>query len=135
MFDPLTVAFDDPELSRLRREAPVVRTPSGAWFLARHAEDPSGQQTAHDRGHRDATAVVSQSGQQAGAQFVQMRQVIAGHGHQSAPVVVVTHALQLRKYFLHGPVMVTRRDCRRRGAKVSARAHDQPAIGAQPEVA
>ncbi|MFI5040404.1 MAG: cytochrome P450 [Acidimicrobiales bacterium] len=36
MFDPLTLAFDDPELARLRREAPVVRTPSGAWFLARH---------------------------------------------------------------------------------------------------
>jgi cytochrome P450 len=36
MFDPATAEFDDPELARLRCEAPVVRTPAGAWFLARH---------------------------------------------------------------------------------------------------
>ena len=36
MFDPLTTAFDDPELARLRSETPVVRTPSGAWYFARY---------------------------------------------------------------------------------------------------
>jgi len=36
MFDPLTEAFDAPEHERLRRESPVVRMPSGAWYLARY---------------------------------------------------------------------------------------------------
>ena len=36
MFDPMTTAFDDPALARLRRETPVVRTPSGAWYFARY---------------------------------------------------------------------------------------------------
>ncbi len=36
MFDPLHAAFDEPEFARLRAEAPVTRTPSGAWYLARY---------------------------------------------------------------------------------------------------
>ncbi len=36
MFDPLHAAFDDPEFALLRAEAPVTRTPSGAWYLARY---------------------------------------------------------------------------------------------------
>src|SRR5580692_6161762 len=35
MFDPLIADFDSEELARLRREAPISRTPSGSWFLAR----------------------------------------------------------------------------------------------------
>lgn len=38
MFDPLHAAFDEPEFARLRAEAPVTRTPSGAWYLARYAD-------------------------------------------------------------------------------------------------
>ena len=37
-FDPLVVDADDPELARLRRDEPVVRTPSSVWYLARHAD-------------------------------------------------------------------------------------------------
>jgi cytochrome P450 len=37
-FDPLTVDADAPELARLRNEAPVSKTPSGPWFLARHGD-------------------------------------------------------------------------------------------------
>ncbi len=40
VFDPLTEAADSIELAHLRSRAPVTRTPSGAWFLAR-AEDVS----------------------------------------------------------------------------------------------
>lgn len=35
-FDPLSAPGDAPELAALRSEAPVVRTPSGPWYLARH---------------------------------------------------------------------------------------------------
>jgi len=36
MFDPMSATFDDPGMERLRRDAPVTRTPSGAWYLARY---------------------------------------------------------------------------------------------------
>jgi cytochrome P450 len=36
--DPLGEPADSPVLAALRREAPVTRTPSGPWFLARHAD-------------------------------------------------------------------------------------------------
>ena len=35
MIDPMTAPFDDPAMEELRQECPVVRTPSGAWYLAR----------------------------------------------------------------------------------------------------
>ena len=35
-FDPLSAPGDAPELASLRSEAPVVRTPGGPWYLARH---------------------------------------------------------------------------------------------------
>lgn len=36
MLDPMTAPFEDAEMERLRRQAPVTRTPSGAWYLARY---------------------------------------------------------------------------------------------------
>jgi cytochrome P450 len=36
MFDPLTAEADDAGFEELRRDAPVVRTPSGPWYLARY---------------------------------------------------------------------------------------------------
>jgi cytochrome P450 len=36
MFDPLTAEADDAGFVELRRDAPVVRTPSGPWYLARY---------------------------------------------------------------------------------------------------
>ncbi len=36
MFDQLNAPFDDPELARLRRDEPISKTPSGAWFMARY---------------------------------------------------------------------------------------------------
>jgi len=36
MFDPLTEGFDAPQHAQLRRECPVVRMPSGAWYFARY---------------------------------------------------------------------------------------------------
>jgi cytochrome P450 len=38
VFNPLTAPSDDPEFVRLRRDEPVSRTESGAWYLARHAD-------------------------------------------------------------------------------------------------
>jgi cytochrome P450 len=37
-FDPLSAPGDAPELATLRAECPVVRTPGGPWYLARHAD-------------------------------------------------------------------------------------------------
>jgi cytochrome P450 len=36
MFDPLTAPAEDAGFAALRRNAPVTRTPSGAWYLARY---------------------------------------------------------------------------------------------------
>ena len=36
MFDPLTAEADDAGFAELRRDAPVVRAPSGPWYLARY---------------------------------------------------------------------------------------------------
>ena len=36
MFDPLTAPADDAGFAELRRDAPVTRTPSGPWYLARY---------------------------------------------------------------------------------------------------
>ncbi len=36
MFDPLTADADDTAFSELRHDRPVVRTPSGPWYLARY---------------------------------------------------------------------------------------------------
>jgi cytochrome P450 len=36
--DPLAEPGDSPVLAALRRDAPVTRAPSGAWYLARHAD-------------------------------------------------------------------------------------------------
>jgi cytochrome P450 len=37
-FDPLRAPGDSPELEELRARCPVVRTPGGPWYLARHAD-------------------------------------------------------------------------------------------------
>jgi len=37
-FDPLSAPGDAPELAELRGECPVVRTPGGPWYLARHGD-------------------------------------------------------------------------------------------------
>lgn len=37
-FEPLSAPGDAPELATLRSEAPVVRTPGGPWYLARHVD-------------------------------------------------------------------------------------------------
>lgn len=46
-FDPLTADFAAPELEELRRTRPIVRTPGGPWYLARHGDVLRATQDVH----------------------------------------------------------------------------------------
>jgi len=46
-FDPLAADFDAPELAELRARCPVVRTPGGPWYLARHEDVLKATQDVH----------------------------------------------------------------------------------------
>src|SRR5712692_8830369 len=73
-----------PGVERHRREGRHRPAHAGR----RCAEGAVGEQLAHDRGHGHAAPVVAEPDQHAGPRLVQMRQVIGGERHPSAPAVL-----------------------------------------------
>jgi hypothetical protein len=96
--------------------------------LPANAERAPRQQPTHDGRHGHAAAVVADAGQQSRRQLVQVRQMIARHRDQTAPVILEGNTGELRIYFMYGAIVVLHiAQCGRRCKHAACTEHQPPA--------
>src|SRR5262249_17810876 len=98
------------------------------------AKGPVTQNPSHHRSHCNTASVVAETRQHPRCDLMQMRQMVASHGNEPAPMELVANPFQLGIYLAHCAVVMAGRKSRRRLTKRAPRAHDQPPARIEPKV-